>query len=70
MGAEVIIFGQSLNSQFPKGLTHSALNDRELPMRLVTIEIFDQTEISCEGGKIDLKNQPAALALFLKYVAV
>ena len=25
MGAEVIIFGQSLNSQFLKGLTHSAL---------------------------------------------
>ena len=25
MGAEVIIFGQSLNSQFLKGLTHSAV---------------------------------------------
>ena len=25
MGAEVIIFGQSLNSQFLKGLTHSAM---------------------------------------------
>ena len=26
MGAEVIIFGQSLNSQFLKGLTHSAMD--------------------------------------------
>ena len=25
MGAKVIIFGQSLNSQFLKGLTHSAV---------------------------------------------
>ena len=40
MGAEVIIFGQSLNSQFLKGLTHSAVkgfNDDQLSWRYYAI---------------------------------
>ena len=34
MGAEVIIFGQSLKSHFLKGLTHSALTKNPFPKKI------------------------------------